>query len=333
MRILVTGGGGFLGRHICKQLIARGDDVRSIARGDYPALREMGVQTVRGDLTIEADVQEAARGCDAVIHTAAKVGMWGPKEAFVKGNVHATANVIQACDEHSVRALVFTSSPSVTAHPGDTINGSQDLPYPKEYEAFYPETKARAEAMVLNADCAELRTTSLRPHLIWGPQDPHMIPRLLDRARSGRLKIVGDGQNVVDLTYVENAAHAHLQALDGLLTQQNPAHAGKPYFISDDSPVQLWQWLNDLFEEVGIAPVRSKVSLKTARRLGAIAERTFRTFGVERDPPMTRFVASQLATSHWYDMAPARQDFGYSPIVSPEQGKALLVDWIKRDLL
>lgn len=333
MPILVTGGGGFLGRHVCKQLLAQGHDVRSIARGDYPALRAMGVETVRGDLTLAPDVHEAARGCDAVIHSAAKVGMWGPREAFVQGNMHATANVIQACEDQGVRALVFTSSPSVTAHPGDTVNGPQDLPYPDTYEAFYPETKARAEQMVLKADRPGLRTTSLRPHLIWGPEDPHMIPRLIERARSGRLKIVGDGQNMVDLTYVDNAAAAHLQALDALLNHPDPAHAGRAYFISDDSPVKLWQWLNALFEEVGVEPVRGKISLKTARRLGAIAERTFRALGVERDPPMTRFVASQLATSHWYDMTPAREDFGYTPPVSPEQGRALLVEWIKRDLL
>lgn len=333
MRILVTGGGGFLGRHICAQLIQRGDTVRSIARSDYPNLRAMGVETVRGDLTVLEDVQQAARDCDAVIHTAAKVGMWGPEEAFVQGNILATQNVLRACKEQGVRAMVFTSSPSVTTHPGDTINGPQDLPYPDTYEAFYPKTKARAEALVLEANAPELRTTSLRPHLIWGPEDPHMIPRLLDRARSGRLKIVGDGQNVVDLTYVDNAAAAHLQALDALLGSAQPALAGRAYFISDDAPVNLWQWLNDLFQQVGLQPVRGKVSLKTARRLGAIAERAFGALGVQRDPPMTRFVASQLATSHWFDMAPAKRDFGYTPVVSPEQGKALLVDWIKRELL
>lgn len=329
MHVLVTGGGGFLGRHICQHLISRGDRVRSIARSAYPELDAMGVETVRGDLTRLDDIAKACQGVDAVIHTAAKVGMWGPREDFVQGNIVATQNVIAACRQNNVDTLVFTSSPSVTSHLGDTINGPQDLPYPDDYLAFYPETKAEAERLVLGANDETLKTTSLRPHLIWGPGDPHMIPRLISRARKRKLRIVGEGDNVVDLTYIDNAAIAHVQALDALKNQQEPALAGKPYFISDDQPVNLWSWLNALFERVGVPQVNHKISLNTAMKLGAAAERSFRLLRLSSDPPMTRFVASQLATSHWYDMAPAKRDFNYTPIMTMDDGLTRLVDDIQ----
>lgn len=329
MHVLVTGGGGFLGRHICQHLISRGDHVRSIARSAYPELDAMGVETVRGDLTRLDDIVKASQDVDAVIHTAAKVGMWGSREDFVQGNIVATQNVIEACRKNNIDTLVFTSSPSVTSHLGDTINGPQDLPYPEDYLAFYPETKAEAERLVLGANDDTLKTTSLRPHLIWGPGDPHMIPRLISRARKRKLRIVGEGDNVVDLTYIDNAAIAHLQALDALKGPQADALAGKPYFISDDQPVELWSWLNALFERVGVPKVNHKISLNTAMKLGAAAERSFRFLRLSGDPPMTRFVASQLATSHWYDMTPAKRDFNYTPIMTMDDGLERLVDDIQ----
>ncbi len=327
MRVIITGGGGFLGKAIVSQLLERGDDVLSIARSDYPELRDMGAETLRADLADRDALFDALQGADALIHTAARVGMWGPHEDFVKVNVTGTQNLIDACLHHGVPRMVFTSSPSVTFDGGDAVNEGPDTPYPTRYLSSYPETKAAAEQLVLAANAPGFATTSLRPHLIWGPGDPHLIPRLVERARQGKLKIVGKGDNVVDITYVENAALAHLDALDALDrpdTQPNPR--GRAYYISNAEPVVLWDWINNLFEELGIPPVKSKVPLGVAYAAGATMEKTWRLFRRAGEPPMTRFVASQLATSHWYDMEPARRDFGYTPKISMEQGLARLLE-------
>jgi nucleoside-diphosphate-sugar epimerase len=330
MRVAVTGGGGFLGKAIVTQLLARGDDVVSIARSDYPELRELGAQTVRADLADAEAIKLALKGADALIHTAARVGMWGPHEDFVKVNVQGTQHLLDACLAHHVPRMVFTSSPSVTFDGGDAINEGPDTPYPATYMSSYPETKAAAEQLVLAANSPELRTTSLRPHLIWGPGDPHLIPRLVERARKGKLKIVGKGDNVVDITYVDNAARAHLDALDALdrpADQPNPR--GRAYYISNAEPVVLWEWINGLFKRLGIAPVTSRVPLGVAYAAGATMEQAWRLFGRGGEPPMTRFVASQLATSHWYDMTPAERDFGYAPQVSMQEGLERLLDSMK----
>lgn len=326
MKILVTGGGGFLGKAIVRQLLERGDEVRIVARSDYPEVRDMGAETHRGDLGDPGVATEAAKGCDAIIHTAAKAGVWGDRKDYVRSNVTATEHILEACRANGIQKLVFTSSPSVTFDGGDAEGAGNDLSYPDDFLSFYPETKAAAEKLVLEANGPELMTVSLRPHLIWGPGDPHLIPRVVERARAGQLKIVGDGTNVVDLTYVENAAVAHLQALDALESHDSPP-AGSAYFISDDDPVELWPWINNLLAKLEIPPVTSKVSPKLAYAAGSVLETGFRAFGItKKEPKMTRFVARQLATSHWYDMAPARRDFGYTPLVDPADGLERLIE-------
>lgn len=332
MRVVVTGGGGFLGKAIVERLLERGDEVVIVARSDYPNVRELGAEQVRGDLG-EADVAlRAFEGADAVIHTAAKAGVWGDPEDFWRSNVTATENVVAACRECGVRKLVFTGSPSATFDGGDAVNGPRDLPYPDEFLAEYPRTKALSEAHVLDANDATLATTALRPHLIWGPGDPHLLPRVVRRHRDGQLKIVGDGMNVVDMTHVDNAAVAHIQALDALEDHAS-AHAGKAYFISDDDPIELWPWLNELFEDLGLEPVRKSVSSKLAYAAGATLESTWRLLGLSGEPRMTRFVARQLATSHWYDMEPAKRDFGYELETDPVDARAAVVEWLRREVL
>lgn len=324
MRILVTGGGGFLGRHIVAQLLERGDEVTTIARGDYPALRAAGARTLRGDLCELDACLEGVTGQDAVIHTAAHVGMWGAREDFWRGNVQSTSNLIDACRAKGVGRLVFTSTPSVTFDGTDACGADNTLPYPAHFMTHYPETKAEAERLVLEANSDALRTTALRPHLIWGPGDPHLIPRLIDRARRGRLRIVGDGTNTVDLTYIDNAAQAHLDALSALEREANSPR-GQAYFISNDEPVALWPWINALLQAVGVAPITRHVPFGLARAAGAVIEGAWRVLPLGGEPPMTRFIAAQLATSHWYDMAPARRDLGYVPRVSMDEGLARLL--------
>ncbi len=260
-----------------------------------------------------------------MIHTAARVGMWGPHEDFVRVNVTGTQNLLEASREAGVQAFVFTSSPSVTSDGGD-VEGAASKPYPETYLASYPETKAVSERMTLGLDDPQgMRTTALRPHLIWGPGDPNLIPRLLDRARKGRLRIVGDGSNRVDITYIDNAARAHLAALDALIRGQEPGPGGKAYFISNDEPVELWPWINELLGRLEMRPVTRRVPASVASAAGAALEGTWRMLRLRGEPPMTRFVANQLSTSHWYDMTPARRDFGYEPEVSMAQGMERLL--------
>ena len=320
MRALVTGGGGFLGSALCRALIARGHEVSSLARGDYPHLRELGVTTVRADLADAEAVREAAGGCDVVFHVAAKAGVFGKAAEYEVANVTGTENVLAACRAAGVPRLVHTSSPSVCFDGQDHRNAGNDLPRASEFLADYPRTKARAEELVLAANSAELATCALRPHLIFGPGDPHIVPRLVQRARSGRLRVVGDGNNEVTLCYVDNAAHAHVLAGESLAP--GAAHAGQAYFIGQEEPVQLWPWINELLGGLGIAPVRRRISQAAAYRLGALLEAIWRTLHLGGEPPMTRFVAAQLATSHSYDMAPARRDFGYRELVSGEEALA-----------
>lgn len=330
MRIVITGGGGFLGEAIVRQLLEEGHEVVSVARSDYPALRALGAETVRGDLVDRDVMRGALEGADALIHTAAKVGMWGSHEDFVRTNVEGTRALVALCRELGVERMVFTSSPSVTFDGGDAENEGQDTPYPAHYMASYPETKAMAEQIVLGANSPTFRTTSLRPHLIWGPGDPHLIPRLVERARAGKLKIVGDGKNKVDITYVENAARAHVDALTALdRADDEPNPRGKAYYISNGEPVVLWEWINGLLRELGISPVTSKVPFRAAYLAGGMMESAWKMLRKDGEPPMTKFVASQLATSHWYDMEPARRDLGYEPQVSMKEGLERLLESLK----
>ncbi|MCM2254901.1 MAG: NAD-dependent epimerase/dehydratase family protein [Vicinamibacteria bacterium] len=325
MRVLVTGGGGFLGRAVALRLVGLGHDVTSAARGDYPELRALGVRTVRLDLGDSAAVRAAATGMDAIVHAAAKAGVWGPREEYERANVDGTRHVVEACRAAGVPRLVHTSSPSVVFDGRDHENAGNDLLYPARHEAVYPETKAAAERLVLGANGRELATISLRPHLIWGPRDPHLLPRLFERARRGLLRIVGSGRNRVSITYVDNAAEAHVAAL--LSLAPGAAWAGRAYFVNDAEPVVLWQWLNGLLARLGLPQATRRVPLGVARAAGAILETTWRALRLAGEPPLTRFVAAQLAASHWYDLAPARAAFGYAPPVDGEEALRRTVEW------
>jgi nucleoside-diphosphate-sugar epimerase len=318
MYALVTGGGGFLGRYIVEQLVARADRVRSYSRQRYPELSALGVDQRSGDLKDADALRAACDGIDTVFHVAAVAGVWGPWLHYYEPNTVGTQNVIEACRSAGVSRLVFTSSPSVVFDGRPHENADESLPYPPRYLCHYPHTKALAEQAALAANSAELATVCLRPHLIWGPRDPHLIPRIVERAARGRLRRVGDGSNRISVSYVENVAHAHLQACDALAS--GARIGGRSYFINEPDPVNLWDFLDDLLARAAIQPLTRAVSAKTAYRLGATLEAVYRLLRRSTEPPMTRFVALQLSTSHWYSVAAAQRDFGYRPLVEMQEG-------------
>lgn len=331
MHALVTGGGGFLGRYIVEQLVARGDRVRSFARVAYPELEVMRVEVIRGDVTDSAAVDAACVGVDCVFHTAAIAGIGTAWEPFEVTNIRGTQNVVDACRRRGVSRLVFTSSPSVSFagvdQHGVDESQSPDRSWMERNGAHYSRSKAIAEAVALAANGEGLRTCALRPHLIWGPRDAHLIPRLIDRARRGRLRRVGDGANLVDICYVENAAAAHLAAADALVEPNSPA-AGRAYYISQGEPVNCWKWIDEVLALVDLPPVRKSISFKNAWRLGAAFEGVYRLLRLQGEPPMTRFLAAQLAKSHWYDISAARRDLAYKPQISTADGMRRLAAWL-----
>jgi 2-alkyl-3-oxoalkanoate reductase len=319
-RILVTGCGGFLGREIARQLVQRGDQVVGFGRGNYPALASLGVSTIQGDVRNADAVVGACQGIDAVIHTAAVAGVWGPWQHYHLINTVGTENVIAGCRAQNVPVLVHCSSPSVTFDGGHQSGIDESAPYAAKHLCHYSHTKALAESAVLRAhEPGRLQTAALRPHLIWGVDDPHLLPRLIDRARAGRLAIVGDGQNRIDTVHVHNAAAAHLMALDRLQSMNSPA-GGRAYFITQDEPVKCWDWIADLLRLANVTPPRRQIRFAAAWRIGAAMEWAYWVGRIKREPPMTRFVAAQLARDHFFDITAAREMLGYRPLISTETG-------------
>lgn len=323
-RILVTGGGGFLGSAIVRMLVDQGECVRTYSRSLHTYLSRLEVEQVQGDL---ADLERLRRACnqvEAVFHVAAKAGVWGSYESFYTPNVTGTQNVIAACRQNGVQRLIYTSSPSVVFDGTDMEGVDESAPYPRTFHAHYPRTKALAEQCVLEAARNGLPAVVLRPHLIWGPRDNHLVPRILARAR--RLRRVGSGANRVDTIYIDNAAHAHVLA-DAAL-KRKPELSGRIYFISQDQPVVLWDMIDRILVAGGKRPLAKSISAPVAYFAGALCEGLFKGFRIKRDPPMTRFVARELATAHWFDISAAKRDLGYRPLVSMDEGLRRLAEWL-----
>jgi nucleoside-diphosphate-sugar epimerase len=364
--VLVTGGTGFLGRRLVERLLAAGRPVAVLARTPAPGLEQRGVRFIRAALDDADAVRAACAGAETVFHVAAKVGVWGHAADFYRANVLGTEAVIDGCRAHGVRRLVFTSTPSVVFNGRPLANADESLPLTTACPSAYPLTKAAAERLVLAANSPALRTVALRPHLVWGVGDPHLVPRILARARAGRLRIVGDGKNRVDMVHVLNAVDAHLLAEAALAGNAQPstlnaqpsasptllqsgstqldaggsilnversaprAVAGRAFFITNGEPVVLWDWINELLTALGEPPVTKKLPLPVASALGAVCEAAWRVLPLRGEPPMTRFVAAELAKDHWFDISAARRDLGYAPRISMAEGTAELIASLKR---
>lgn len=329
MRVLVTGGGGFLGQAICRQLVARGHVVRTLNRQAHPALEALGVEQRLADIASLDLVVEAAAGVEAIVHCAGRVGAWGRIEDYYETNVRGTDNVLAACELNEIDKLVFTSSPSVV-HGGADLEGvDESAPYATHFSSPYAQTKALAEQHVLAANGAQLATVALRPHFVWGPGDPNLLPRILARARRGQLRLIGDVAKKIDTVYVDNAAEAHALALEKLAI--GAPIAGKVYFISQGEPVTHEALINSWLNADGFPPETRRIPIGLARFLAAAFEAVYGLLRISREPPLTRFIVEQMTTAHWFNIAAARRDLDYVPRVSMAEGLARLSQHLARE--
>ena len=326
MKAFVTGGGGFVGSAITRQLVDKGVEVGVFGRKHYPHLEKLGVRQFQGDILDSDLLIRFMQGYDTVFHVAAKAGIWGPKHEFEQTNVTGTRNVIGACFANNIQSLVYTSTPSVVFNRRDISGADERLPYAKRFLCYYASSKAVAEQMVLVSNSEVLKTCAIRPHLVWGPGDPHLIPRLIARGKAKKLKQVGNGLNMVDISYVDNVADAHILAAENLF--YSATAAGNAYFISQGEPVNLWNWVNNLFQRLNIEPVTKKINAKPAYMIGTLLEGIHMWFSLEKEPKMTRFLAEQLAKSHWFSIDKARHDLGYEPRISTSEGLDRLIKWL-----
>jgi nucleoside-diphosphate-sugar epimerase len=328
IKALVTGGGGFLGSSIVRMLLDKEIAVRSLQRSDSPELKKLGVEIIRGDISDLDTVINAAEGCDVIFHVAAKAGVWGDYVDYYQCNVTGTKNIIDACHTHHIQKLIYTSSPSVVFAGDDEKNINEFTPYPDHFLTAYQKTKALAEQMVLNANSDSLATVALRPHLIWGPGDPHLVPRIIERAKTGRLRLVGKQNNLVDSTYIDNAALAHILAAEALGPNANCA--GKAYFISNNEPLPMAELINKILAAANLPAVTKTMPTQLAYTIGIMMEYIYKIFKLNGEPIMTRFVARQLSCALWYDLTAAKNDFSYQAKVTIDEGMERLKASLKK---
>jgi 2-alkyl-3-oxoalkanoate reductase len=323
MNILITGAGGFLGRNLAAALLSKGNRVWNFSRKNHPQLQTMGVDTVCGDLQDEASVSSALKGMDVVFHTASRVGIWGNYKDYYQTNVIGTENVIKGCRANGITRLIYTSTPSVVFDGSDICGADETRPYSKKFYNHYSKTKKIAEQIILRTNDEKLCTVALRPHQIIGPDDPHLVPRLVDAAKHGRLKIVGTGKNLVDVTYIQNAVDAHILAFEKLSPQSRVA--GQAYFVGQERPVVLWDFINEILSRHNLPKITKKVPESVAFNIGLFFECWYKFFRLNGEPPMTRFVSLQFSRSHYFSHQKAKNDFGYEPKISIEQALDLTV--------
>lgn len=327
--VLVTGGGGFVGLGVVRALCKMGVRTVVVGRHRYPAVEKLGALCMVGDIRDREFMVRACNNIDTVFHVAAKAGVWGSWDEYFSINVKGTENVLAACRENLVFRLVYTSTPSVVFNRGHLRGVDEATPYATDVLCHYARSKIMAEILVLNANSPLLRTTALRPHLVWGPGDTNLIPRLIERGRSGSLKIVGNGRNKVDISYIDNVVDAHIQAAVNL--EHYGTAAGEAFFISQGEPVMLWEWINDLFIQLSIPPVAKSIPFDKAYRIGFVLEKMYGLLRIKQEPKMTRFVAEQLAKSHWFSIKKAEKILPYTPKVSTAEGVKKLVAWVREE--
>ncbi len=326
-KVLVTGGGGFVGKGVVRLCVEQGIETIIVGRNRYPNMEKLGARCVVGNICDHGVIDRALHDVDCVFHVAALAGIWGTWQEYYQTNVLGTENILRSCLKNKVRALVYTSTPSVVFNRQDICGANEDLPYATAPLCNYAKSKIMAEKLVLSANSEALSTCALRPHLIWGPEDPHLLPRLVESGRKKDLKQVGGGSNLVDISYVDNVAHAHVLAAINLFNSGSAA--GKPYFISQGEPVNLWNWIAELYKQLGIEEITASVSFPVAYRLGGVLELLYGLMRSKKEPKMTRFLAEQLAKSHYFSIDNAIKELGYQPLVSTEEGLVKTIQWLE----
>lgn len=322
MRVLVTGGGGFVGKALVRRLAGLGHEVFSFSRKVYPEHQTWGVRFFRGDLINKSEVENACQDMDAVFHVAARVGIWGPYKEFFRVNVLGTQNVINACGKWKVPKLIFTSSASVVFDGSDIEGGNESLSYPARPVSNYTSTKAQAEQLVISANSESLKTIALRPHLIWGPGDTQLVPKILQRARSERLRKPGRKDYLVDTTFIDNLIDAQILAFEKLSI--NPVLGGRAFFITNGEPVFVWDFLNSVIQAAGLSIIQKTVPKNMALVLAFMLEKTHQAFHLKNEPCLTRFLIHELCSHHWFDISAAKRYLDYTPRISNREGYACL---------
>lgn len=318
MKVLVTGASGMLGRAAAQALIDRGDEVCVLQRRPSGlACREL-----LGDVADPTLVRRAATGQDAVLHLAAKVDVVGRWPDYVSANIEGTRSVVDACRSARVSRLVHVSSPSV-AHAGRPLVGvGAEGADPGRARGHYARSKAVAEQLALAADSPALAVLVVRPHLVWGPGDTQLVARIVARARAGRLAVLGPGAALIDTTYVDNACSALVAAVDAC----GPAH-GEPLVVSNGEPRPVREVLVRLCRAAGAPEPRHQIPVRFGRLAGAAVDAAWAVSRRQDTPPITRFLAEQLSTAHWFDQRRTRAVLGWQPHVSLDAGFAKLADW------
>lgn len=312
MKILITGAGGFLGKNICKFILEEKiGEIHGLGRNHYPELDELNITQHKVNITNPIEVNHLFEiyQFDAIIHTAAKAGVWGDFENYYQINYLGTCNLLNAAMNSKVKYFVHTSTPSVVFGSKSIINGDERLQYPAKFLTHYAHTKFLAEKEVLSIPSNKFQTISLRPHLIYGPNDPHILPRLVAKNKEGRLRIIGNGKNKVDVTHVETAARAHVKALKAMT--RNSSLSNEAYFIGDKEPVELWGFINKMLEEVGEKGVKKRIGQRLCYIIGFFCEIVYKFLPMNIEPPMTRFICLQLSTDHYFSHEKANRDFGF----------------------
>ncbi len=311
---------------LIKRLISEGHKVTSFSRREYPLHWALGISSIQADIRDQEALDKACKGKDLVFHLAARLGIWGDYDEFHSVNVTGTFNLIKACRKQKVGRIIFTSSSSVVFNGTDLEGIDESYPYPEHYRSHYASTKALAERLIIEANSEELKTISLRPHLVWGPYDAHLIPGILKRLGSGRMRRIGDQEHFIDTTYIDNMVDALILAADAL--KSNPEAAGKALFITNGEPARVWDFINSIIQMAGYPPVQKKVPEKLALIGAGISEWFHRFFKIKSEPFMTRYAIREMITNHWFDISAAREIIGYEPGVSYAEGFKHLKDYL-----
>ena len=320
----MTGTGSLLLGGVASELLRRGDEVVCLQRRPAAFMGHQNAHEVLADICNTDAVALAAKGCDAIIHGAARVGVVGSQKEFYDTNVLGTENILRAAEQQSISRLVFVSTPSV-AHTGASLVGAPaGQAEIGRSRSYYAESKAIAERTVLNARNSQLAVVAIRPHLVWGPGDTQLVGRIVERAKSGRLAVVGTGNALVDSTYIDNAISAHIAALDAL--HIGSACDGKAYVVSNGEPRTVNELMRSMCESAGVPFEPRHLSLTLGIRLGSLVERLWPLMQ-SSEPPITRFIAEQLGTAHWFDQRVVHNDLKWAPSVTLDEGFKQLTQW------